>query len=54
MLLYTRRLGDTHSVSIMGGSNSEDYTYKSNLMSREGVSQVIDWIKKSVLFEDLK
>ena len=25
-----------------------------NLMSREGVSQVIDWIKKSVLFEDLK
>ena len=25
-----------------------------NLMSREGFSQVIDWIKKSVLFEDLK
>ena len=25
-----------------------------NLMSREGVSQVIDWIKKSVLFEYLK
>ena len=25
-----------------------------NLMSREGVSQVIDWIKKSVLFEDMK
>ncbi|MBO5449580.1 MAG: urease accessory protein UreG [Ruminococcus sp.] len=25
-----------------------------NLMSRDGVDDVIDWIKKSVLFEDLK
>lgn len=36
-LTYTPRLGDTHSLSIMGGWNIEDYTYKSNLMSREGI-----------------
>ena len=36
-LTYTPRLGDNHSLSIMGGWNIEDYTYKSNLMSREGI-----------------
>ena len=36
-LTYTPRLGDNPSLSIMGGWNIEDYTYKSNLMSREGI-----------------
>ena len=36
-LTYTPRLGDDHSLTVLGGWNIEDYTYKSNLMNREGI-----------------
>ena len=36
-LTYTPRLGDNHSLTVLGGWNIEDYTYKSNLMNREGI-----------------
>ena len=36
-LTYTPRLGDDHSLTVLGGWNIEDFTYKSNLMNREGI-----------------
>lgn len=36
-LTYTPRLGENHSLTVLGGWNIEDYTYKSNLMNREGI-----------------
>lgn len=36
-LTYTPRLGDNHSLSILGGWNIENYDYKSNRMNREGI-----------------
>lgn len=36
-LTYTPRLGDNHSLTVMGGWNIEDYQYKANQMQREGI-----------------
>ncbi len=36
-LTYTPRLGDNHSLTVMGGWNIEDYQYKTNQMQREGI-----------------